>query len=78
MLSDADKADVIENKAKYSLEDIESKLSVICFRKQLSFDNKKDAPEKEEQPAVTFNLESESSVPAYITALKNTRNSRNI
>ena len=76
MLSDADKADVIENKAKYTLDEIESKLSVICFRKQLSFDNKKDVQKEKEQPAVTFNLESESSVPAYITALKNTKNSR--
>ena len=32
------KKDVIENKAKYSLDDIEAKLSVICVRKRVSFD----------------------------------------
>lgn len=78
MLSDEDKAEVIENKAKYSLDDIESKLSVICFRKQISFDNTTSDAQEDEQPAVTFNLETESSVPAFITALKNTRNNRNI
>ena len=33
MLSDEDKKDVIENKSKYSLDEIEAKLSVICVRK---------------------------------------------
>ena len=37
MLSDADKEDVIKNKDKYSLDDIESKLSVICVRKKVNF-----------------------------------------
>ena len=38
MLSDEDKKDVIENKSKYSLDDIEAKLSVICVRKKVNFD----------------------------------------
>lgn len=38
MLSDEDKKDVLENKAKYSLEEIEAKLSVICVRKKVNFD----------------------------------------
>lgn len=37
MLSDEDKKDCVENIDKYSLEDIESKLSVICFRNKVSF-----------------------------------------
>ena len=37
MLSDEDKKDVIENKSKYSLEEIESKLAVICFKKKVNF-----------------------------------------
>jgi hypothetical protein len=37
MLSDEDKKDVIENKTKYSLSEIESKLSVICFHKKVNF-----------------------------------------
>ena len=36
MLSDEDKKDVIENKSKYSLDDIEAKLSVICVEKKVN------------------------------------------
>ena len=37
MLSDEDKKDVIDNIDSYSLEDIESKLSVICYRNKVNF-----------------------------------------
>ena len=37
MLSDDDKKDVIDNIDSYSLEDIESKLSVICYRNKVNF-----------------------------------------
>lgn len=79
MLSDEDKKDVIENKANYSLEDIEAKLSVICVRKKVNFDlddtSKND--NKVEEVVTTYTLEtSESSVPAWISALKNTQKSR--
>jgi hypothetical protein len=36
-LSDEDKSDVVNNVDKYTLEDIEAKLSVICFRKKFNF-----------------------------------------
>lgn len=82
MLSDEDKKDVIENKAKYSLEEIESKLSVVCFRKKVNFDlddNTETNNTVEEQPTVTFNLnnQSESSLPAWLEAAKKTRDSKN-
>lgn len=38
MLSEEDKKDVLENKRNYSLEQIEEKLAVICFRKKVNFD----------------------------------------
>ena len=74
MLSDEDKKDVVENKAQYSLEDIEAKLSVICVRKKVNFeleDNTTDV-------ATTFNLNDAKteSLPAWINAVKNTQNSR--
>lgn len=81
MLSDEDKKEVIENKAKYSLDDIEAKLSVICVRKKVNFDlDDTDKNEnKTEQPVTTFSLEEQvSSAPAWIAALKNTQKSRNI
>lgn len=37
MLSEEDKQDVVDNIDKYSVEDIENKLSVICFRKKINF-----------------------------------------
>ena len=74
MLSDEDKADVIANKANYSLEDIEAKLSVICVRKKVSFELEA-SEEKEESAAITtYTLEDQGSgVPAYISALRNTK-----
>ena len=81
MLSDEDKRDVIENKANYSYDDIESKLSVICVRKKVNFNLEDSSDNKntvDDNPIVTFNLEgTEESVPAWISALKNTRNKNN-
>ena len=83
MLSDEDKKEVIENKEKYSLEDIEAKLSIICVRKKVNFDledtSKNDKEIEEEKEAVTtYALETqESSVPAWISALRKTQNDRN-
>ena len=71
MLSDEDKAEVIDNKANYSLDEIEAKLSVICVRKKVSFDLEDE--NKEEQPITTFSLNSleNEAVPAWISACKN-------
>ena len=74
MLSDEDKADVIENKANYSLDEIEAKLSVICVRKKVSFELEA-SEEKEETAVTTFTLENENDgVPAYVSALRNFKN----
>ena len=82
MLTDEDKADVIENKSKYSLDDIEAKLSVICVRKKVNFDLDEDDASKDRKNDVdtnimTYKLETEeSSTPAWISALKKTQNNR--
>ena len=77
MLSDEDKKEVIENKANYSLEDIEAKLSVICVRKKVNFEN--NDSEAEQKPAVTFNLNSVESddLPAWLKAVENHGNRNN-
>ena len=76
MLSDEDKKDVVENKANYSLDDIESRLSVICVRKKVNFnaddttsDNTADAP-------VVFNLDAHQAddTPAWLKAVDNIAN----
>jgi len=69
MLSPEDKKDVLDNIDTYSLDDIESKLSVIAFRNKISF-----ASEEEETPAstVTYNLDQtagDESMPAWIKAV---------
>ena len=83
MLSDEDKAEVVENKSKFTLDEIEAKLSVICFKKKVNFDlddnSKFEDNKKEESPITTFNLESEvTSTPAWVSAVRNIQKSRNI
>ena len=78
MLSDEDKKEVIENKAKYSLEDIEAKLSVICVRKKVNFENNNNESEAEQTPAVTFNLDNVGdNLPAWLKAVENHNNRNN-
>ena len=80
MLSDEDKKDVIENKAKYSLDDIEAKLSVICVRKKVNFNLEEDSNDsKEEKPVITYNLnDAEIDVlPAWLKAVEDKRNANN-
>ena len=77
MLSDEDKQDVIANIDKYSLEDIEGKLSIICVRKKVNFNlDEEEEGKKTEQVSVTFSLEGGESEPAFLKALRNTK-SRN-
>ena len=65
------------NKENYSLDDIESKLSIICVRKKVNFE-KEETSKEEEKIAMTYNINDNegSSVPAWIAAIKNTRNSK--
>lgn len=71
MLSDEDKADVIANKGKYSLDEIKAKLSVICFDKKINFTLGKKS-EEEVSPVTTYNLNStqEKDLPDWVKAVK--------
>lgn len=75
MLSDEDKAEVIENKAQYSVEDIENKLSVICVRKKVNFDLSNSANiNNNMNKGFVFSLEAdENNVPAWVKAVKNNK-----
>lgn len=75
MLSDEDKKDVIDNKDKYSLEEIEAKLSVICFRKKVNFDlGETDKNENSTEDVTTYSLQgTQAVVPAWIKAVQNAR-----
>ena len=76
MLSDDDKKDVIDNIDKYSVDDIEAKLSVICVRNKVSFDLDED---KETKPT-TYNLnnseDDDESIPAWVKAALKYENAR--
>lgn len=69
MLSDEDKADVSENIDTYSLDEIESKLCVICFRKGIGFNN---AEEEAKEDVTTYSLQDsyEDATPAWIKAVE--------
>ena len=83
MLSEDDKKDVKEHLSEYSLEEIESKLSVICVRKKVNFekensDKNESTVEEEKSDITTFSVEENgSSIPAWISACINTQNSKN-
>ena len=70
MLDEEMKKDVIDNVDKYSLDEIEAKLSIICVRNKVIFnldDDKKKNP-------TTFNLDSidsdDAGVPAWVLAAR--------
>lgn len=75
MLSNEDKKDVMENKEKYSLDEIEAKLSVICFRKKINFASEKEEPEGEPAVPVTYSLEDATEdVPAWLNSIRDAHN----
>lgn len=80
MLSEEDKRDVIENKSKYSKDDIEAKLSVICYRKKVNFDSsnlENNDNNTKDDVATTFSLEeTASAIPAWVSALKDTKKNK--
>jgi len=82
MLSDEDKKDVIEHKSEYSLEDIKSKLAVICFEKKVNFnldtssENEESTVKEDESPVVTFDIKAteDSTVPEWVKAVESAMN----
>ena len=75
MLNDEDKKDVVDNIDKYSLDEIEAKLSVICVRNKVNFslDNETEEPKQE----LTFNLntaveDNNEEIPEWIKAVQET------
>lgn len=74
MLSAEDKADVVANIDVYSLDDIEAKLSIFCFRNKINF-NLDTVEENQDEAPVTFSLESpvvNEQVPEWVQAVQET------
>lgn len=73
MLSDEDKKNVIENKSKFTLDEIEKELSVICVRKKVNFNL--DEEENEKVPTTfSFNGAEGDSLPAWLKVVEARRN----
>ena len=82
MLSDDDKKDCIENIDKYSVDDIEAKLCVICVRNKVSFslDSDKKEQEEDKKDPLLFSLDNNDdgdSAPAWIKAVRATAKEMN-
>lgn len=76
MLSDEDKKEIVENKANYTLEEIESKLSVICVRKRVTFNLDTEDKKDEIKESLTYTLDGtleDGATPAWISAVINNR-----
>ena len=67
MLSGSDKEDVQNNIDKYSVDEIESKLSVICVRNKLDLSNKETTTQ---ETTFSLNDDDNESVPALVSALR--------
>ena len=77
MLDDEDKKDVIANKSEYTLDEIESKLSVICVRKKVNFDLDKEVESEKEAPAMYSldGLKTEATqLPAWLRSVEANKN----
>lgn len=71
MLSAEDKKDVVENIDSYSLDEIEAKLCVICFRKGINFVEE----DKEDEQPTTYNLNNyDNATPDWVEAVEQHRN----
>ena len=76
MLDEEDKKPIIEKINDYSLDEIESKLAVIGFRKKINFDT--EVKPNEQNPQLQYNLNNDSfnDVPEWIKAVQNTASQR--
>lgn len=78
MLNEEDKQDVIANVDTYSLDDIEAKLCVACFRNHVSFGEVENEQPVQVETPIVYNLNSENdgedlTVPAWVKAVRATQ-----
>jgi len=83
MLNEEQKKDCVDNIDKYSLDEIEAKLSVICVRNKVSFDlNDSEKKKEEEVKTTTYNLDSTvddayANMPAWVARAIEVKNEGN-
>ena len=74
MLSDEDKAEIIANKDKFTLGEIESKLALLYVQKNVNFDEEEEI---DSTPLTTFSLDDETiaeDADPIISALREAQN----
>lgn len=81
MLPDEDKKEIIENKEKYTLEEIKAKLAVICFDKKVNFnleessENKDNKKETVGSTVTTYNINLVDSItPDWVKEVESVMN----
>ena len=72
MLSEEDKKDVIDHKAEYSLDEIKSKLAVLCYDKKVSYAQANE--EEAEDMTVNINTTYTADVPEWLQAVERHKN----
>ena len=71
MISDNDKKDIVENKANYTLEEIEAKLSVIYTKIKLIEEEAKNEDSNKEDVVLTYTLtDNTDSLPDWVKAVR--------
>jgi len=72
MLPEEDKAEIIQNKENYTLDEIKAKLSVICFDKKINFSLNKETEDTKEENVITYELNNDenNSLPDWVKAVK--------
>ena len=77
MLSDQDKADVIAHKTEYTLDEIKSKLAVICFEKKVNFNSESSDEIDDNKEIITYSYndnEKFANLPDWVKAVKELQN----
>lgn len=72
MLSDEDKKNVVDNKSALTLDEIEKELSVICFRKKVTFG---DSEGEDNKVITSYNLNTaeQEDLPSWLQAVENNK-----
>jgi hypothetical protein len=79
MLNDEDKKDVVDNKSKYSLDDIEAKLSIIYTKKKLAAEQTSETSSDNAANVTTYNLPTDDAngIPDWIKAVREVEKTQN-
>lgn len=64
MLTDEDKADVVEHKAEYTLGEIEAKLALAYVKKNVNFNLDEDEEAEKDAPTIQFSLDDNNEDPS--------------